>query len=86
MARALDPKPGAWCEYKGRELKLFGPRAGSPAPGARPGEIVETDPSFAVATPDGVLQFLDVQPAGKPRLAAHDWVRGRGATKGDRLT
>lgn len=87
LARALDPKPGAWCEHHGRELKLFGPKAASPRPaGAVPGQVVEADPAFAVATSDGVVHFLDVQPAGKPRLAAQDWVRGRGVAVGDHLT
>jgi methionyl-tRNA formyltransferase len=86
LIRALDPKPGAWCEFKGRELKLFGPREADAAPpGGSPGQIIATDPAFLVATTDGALQFLDVQPAGKPRLAAADWVRGRGAAAGDRL-
>jgi methionyl-tRNA formyltransferase len=48
--------------------------------------VVEADPAFAVATSDGVVHFLDVQPAGKPRLAAQDWVRGRGVAVGDHLT
>jgi len=87
VARALDPKPGAWCKHRGHELKLFGPKTASPLPdGALPGQVVETAPAFAVATGDGVVQFLDVQPAGKARLGAQDWVRGRGVAVGDRLT
>jgi len=84
--RGLDPRPGAWTELSGRRIKLFGPRPAGTAPaGAAPGEIVATDPAVLVATGDGVLQILDVQPEGKGRLAAADWVRGRGAHPGERF-
>ena len=84
--RGLDPRPGAWTELGDRRIKLFGPRpAGGTPPGAAPGEIVETDPALVVATGDGLLQILDVQPEGKARLSAADWVRGRGAHPGDRF-
>jgi methionyl-tRNA formyltransferase len=84
--RGLDPRPGAWTELHDRRIKLFGPRpAGAAPPGAAPGEIVETDPALLVATGDGLVQILDVQAEGKTRLAAGDWVRGRGARPGDRF-
>jgi methionyl-tRNA formyltransferase len=84
--RAFDPRPGSWTSHHGKQLKLFGPRAADEfASDDAPGQVVETDPAFVVATGDGALQFLDVQPAGGPRMAATDWVRGRGAVRGDRL-
>ena len=86
LVRALDPAPGAWTELGGKRLKLFGPRSGGPVPdGARPGEVIDLEPAFTVATGDGALQFVDVQPAGKGRLAMAEWVRGRGAVTGDRF-
>lgn len=84
--RGLDPRPGAWTELRDRRVKLFGPRPAGGAPlSAAPGEIVETDPALLVATGDGLLQILDVQPEGKARLSAREWVRGRGARAGDRF-
>ncbi len=50
-----------------------------------PGEVIETRPAFVVATGQGALQFLDVQPAGKRRMATTEWLRGRGATVGYRF-
>jgi methionyl-tRNA formyltransferase len=68
------------------ELKLFGPQpADEWEANEVPGQVVETDPAFVVATGEGALQFLDVQPAGAHRMAAREWLRGRGCTKGDRL-
>ena len=86
LVRAMDPRPGAWCTLGGQELKLFGPQpADRPPAGTPPGRVLETDPAFVVAAGEGALQFLDVQPAGRTRMAAHAWVRGRGVAKGDQL-
>ena len=86
QVRGLDPRPGAWTGLGGRRVKLFGPRAaGRPDPDAMPGEILRSEAAFIVRTGDGALQFVDVQPEGKPRMAAIDWLRGRGARPGDRF-
>lgn len=86
QSRAFDPVPGAWSQLNGREIKLFGPGAADDwdTDDVR-GEILETDPAFVVSTGDGALQFLDVQPAGRQRMSAREWLRGRGAAKGDRF-
>jgi methionyl-tRNA formyltransferase len=87
QVRAFDPRPGAWTLLGDREVKLFGPReADHPHPPAEPGEVVATDPALVVATGDGALQIIDVQPAGRQRMAATQWGHGRGVTKGDRLS
>jgi len=84
QVRALDPRVGARTTLRGRMVKLFGPRpADKWDESESPGEIIETHPALVVATSSGALQFLDVQPEGRPRMAAADWIRGRGATKGD---
>lgn len=86
QVRALDPRIGAWTTLDGRVIKLFGPRpADEWEADEQPGEIVETDPALVVATGSGALQFLDVQPAGRERMAAASWVRGKNAKKGDRF-
>ncbi len=86
LTRAMDPRPGAWSTIHGREVKLFGPQpADAPTADAAPGQVIETDPALVIGTGRGALQFLDVQPAGRTRMAAQAWVRGRGAAKGERL-
>ncbi len=83
---AMDPYPGAWTELDGTQIKFFGPKgADRPPSDAPPGEVLETRPAFVVATGRGALQFLDVQPAGKRRMAATEWLRGRGATVSHRF-
>jgi methionyl-tRNA formyltransferase len=86
LVRAMDPRPGAWSTVQGQEVKLFGPLpADAPPPDARPGQVVATETALVIATGGGALEFLDVQPAGRTRMAAKAWVRGRGVAKGDRL-
>jgi methionyl-tRNA formyltransferase len=51
-----------------------------------PGEIQTTDDGLRIATTQGAVAVEDVQPAGKPLMAASDWLRGRGAQAGQRFT
>ncbi len=84
--RAMDPTPGAWTTLDASEIKLFGPSEASwPPPGIAPGQILEAELGLVVATAEGALRFLDVQPAGKRRMPAADWIRGRGAAPGQTL-
>ncbi len=83
VIRALDPKPGAWSELDGREVKLFG--ASVVEDGGGPGEIRKTDDGLRITTGQGAVLVEEVQPAGKPRMPAADWLRGRGAREGQRF-
>jgi len=81
---ALDPRPGAWSTHEGREVKLFLGRA---LPGSgTPGEVTEAAARLVIATGDGLVEVAEVQPAGKERMPAGDWVRGRGTAVGRRFT
>ncbi|HKV69715.1 MAG TPA: methionyl-tRNA formyltransferase [Gemmatimonadales bacterium] len=80
---ALDPKPGAWTTLEGLEVKLFGAR---PAAGSGPpGEVLRAERELVIAAGAGALSISEVQPAGKPRLSALDWIRGRGVRAGQRM-
>ncbi|HYT05888.1 MAG TPA: methionyl-tRNA formyltransferase [Gemmatimonadales bacterium] len=84
--RGLDPKPGAWTELDGREVKLFGARVMEGGGDGAPGEIRTTDDGLRITTGRGAVEVEEVQPAGKPRMPAADWVRGRGVKTGGRFT
>jgi len=83
LIRALDPRPGAWTELDAREVKLFGARVVE-GQGA-PGEVRTTDDGLRITTGRGAVAVDEVQPAGKARMAAAEWVRGRGAQAGQRF-
>ena len=86
--RGLDPKPGAWAELGGKEVKLFGATV-SAAAGA-PGEVLMADGRLLIAArgeggTGGAVEVEEVQPAGKARMPAADWIRGRGVRAGQRF-
>jgi len=83
LIRGLDPRPGAWSELDGREVKLFGARAVEGR--GTPGEVQQTDDALRITTGQGAVRIEEVQPAGKARMAAAEWVRGRGAQAGQRF-
>lgn len=90
--RAMDAVPGAWSELDGSHLKLFRPRVDrddAPAKGDGPesGTVITADPGrgFRVATGKGSIEVGEVQPAGKRRMPARDWLRGRAPRPGQRL-
>ncbi len=72
--RGLTPEPGAWIPFRGQTLKLWIVRDVS-----RSGSIgqleIESGKIF-VGCGSGSLELVEVQPAGKNRMAAADWFRG----------
>ena len=84
VIRAFDPAPGAWTELDGREVKLFAARVAEGS--GAPGEIRTTDGGLRITAGQGAVTIDEVQPAGKPRMSAADWVRGRGAQVGQRFS
>jgi methionyl-tRNA formyltransferase len=83
--RAYDPTPGAWTTHRGADLKLFGARRVFDVFGA-PGEVLEADDAgLVVACGSGAVRICDVQPAGKRRMQAIAWHRGRGIAIGETL-
>jgi methionyl-tRNA formyltransferase len=84
--RGLDAVPGAWSLLNGREpLKLFNPRV-EVRPG-EPGEVLDVDQEVGVLIAAGhdAVRVREVQPAGKRRMEAGEWIRGRGVRVGDRF-
>lgn len=86
--RGMDQIPGAWSRLEGDPVKLFRPE---PLVGAEhgrpPGTVLAADPDegLVVAAAGGAVRVGEVQPAGKRRMPAADWLRGRGAEKGQRF-
>ena len=80
---ALDPRPGAWTTLDGLEIKFFEGRAveGSGSPGT----VVEADHRLLITAGTGAVVIEEVQPAGKARMTALDWIRGRGVRVGQRF-
>lgn len=78
LVRALQPHPGAWTELNGRRLKVLAAQTTERASEGPPGQVVMVGKSWlGVNTADGVVELLEVQPEGKPRMSAADFARGQ---------
>ena len=78
--RAYNPVPGAWTVLRGERLKVHRAllaEAGVTAGAAVPGQVVALCPAGpVVACGGGGLVLVEVQPAGKPRMAGSAFVNG----------
>src|SRR5881628_2044510 len=89
LIRGLDPRPGAWTELNGGEIKLFNPQVNEPpSPGTfAPGEVLSADGSLVIAGGGGgSVEVFEVQAAGKARMTTDDWLRGARLKAGTRFT
>lgn len=86
LVRGLDPRPGAWTELDGTEVKLFEARVTEGQGTA--GEILTADRGLRIAAGGGrgAVEVLEVQLAGKARMPAGDWLRGARLAPGRRFT
>jgi methionyl-tRNA formyltransferase len=86
LVRAYDPRPGAFTVLEGQDVKLFGARLAPRPESARPGEVIGANAEgLVVACGEGAVRLLQVKPAGKRRMPATDWLRGRGIAIGQRF-
>ena len=83
--RGLDDVPGAWSPLGERgPVKLFRPRVESAS--GEPGTVLAADAEgVLIACGEGAVRVREVQPPGKRRMTADEWVRGRGVSVGDRF-
>ena len=85
--RALVGWPGTYTEMGDKILKIHALRLAAGATAEPPGTIVVADPrhGVCVACARGLVQLLEVQLPGRPRMAAAALVQGRQLRVGQRL-
>ncbi len=95
VIRAFDPRPGAFTQLRGFDVKCFAARVlhdgtddvlDEPTRAAPPGTVRLVDAGgLLVRCGVGAVRIAEVQPSGKPRIAAEAWSRGRGVSAGDQF-
>jgi methionyl-tRNA formyltransferase len=86
--RGLAPSPGAFTHCRGRILKVFRAQVMGESPFSEDfGRVVDSDKTEAlwVRTSKGMLSLLEVQPEGKRRMCADEFVRGYRIKPGEKL-
>lgn len=85
--RGFQPWPGAHTSYKGRRLVLWraAPAEGSRA--AEPGRVISArgDELLVACGNSTALRLSEVQPEGKQRVSARDFINGARVGPGERL-
>ena len=77
QVRAYDPWPGSHLELPQGHLKVWRAAVLPPLPGQQPRTLTVDDADgIALATADGRLRLIDVQPPGRPRMSGADFLRG----------
>ena len=86
MTRAYDPWPVARTKLAGDDLMLFRAHAvESASAAATPSTIVSIFPAPTVQCGRGLLELIEVQAAGRKRVRAAEFIRGRRIEVGTRL-
>ena len=76
LVLAMNPEPGAWTALNGEPLKIHDSREIAGSESGMVGTVSLADGKVLVSTSAGVLELLEVQPAGKQSMTAKDWARG----------
>ena len=83
--RAFDPWPVAWCLVDGERTRIWRASSIRGESSAAPGTIIGSGrDGIDVATGSGILRLLELQPPGKRRMSAADYLNAR--TLPERLT
>jgi methionyl-tRNA formyltransferase len=76
VVRSGNPRPGAWTMDHGSRLKIWRARPLSASVDEPPGTVFG---HTRVATGEGALELVEVQPEGRRVMAANAWLAGRRA-------
>ncbi len=84
LIRGLNSWPVAWSLKDGKNFKLWRTKVVEGTSKEPAGTVIELKKnSFYVATGNGILEVLELQPPSKKRMSAGDLVRGHGVAVGD---
>jgi methionyl-tRNA formyltransferase len=85
LVRGCNPWPGATLTASGGTLTIWRARALAGVADAAPGTLVAHEGELAIATGDGVLLPVDVQPENRRTMAWADYLRGARLAAGARV-
>lgn len=87
LVRGLDPWPGAYFMHGEQSIKILKTRLAGTGPSTvKAGQVSEIkDTSFVINTHDGLLEILELKPAGKNQMDAKSWINGSHLDIGDYL-
>jgi methionyl-tRNA formyltransferase len=83
--RGFQPWPGAYTSLRGKQLVISSARVAVSAGSAPPGSLLVEDNRLLAGCQDSFLELLEVQPEGRKRMAARDFINGYRPRSGEKL-
>ncbi len=83
--RGLSPSPCAYTFHHGKMLKVYRAKKYSDEHNGVPGEVIQSDKQFVVATGAGAIEILELQQEGKKKLQVEEFLRGYKISPGEKL-
>jgi methionyl-tRNA formyltransferase len=84
--RGFQPWPGAYTQFRGKNLKLASARPAGTREGKNPGELFVENENLNVGCGDGTaLQIATLQLEGKKTMSAREFINGYRPVAGERL-
>ena len=84
--RGFQPWPGAYTQFRGKNLKIISARVAENAPPLDGGSLRMSGDKLLAGCGEGTaLELLQVQPEGKKAMSARDFISGYRPTEGERL-
>ena len=74
--RAFNPRPGAWTTLDGKRLKVWKAQSTGEPSASPPGTLTVAGEKLVVDTGSERLLLVEVQPEGKGRMSAAEFLRG----------
>ncbi len=74
LVRGLSPSPGAFFLHNGKQFKIY--KTALAEQSIPTGEFFNTKHQIFVGTGKGTLEILEIQPEGKKRMKADEFLRG----------
>jgi methionyl-tRNA formyltransferase len=85
--RGFQPWPGAYTQFRGKNMKFISARPEDALSNLNPGELrVGDEKLFVGCGARTVLELLQVQPEGKKAMAAREFINGYHPAAGERLS
>jgi len=83
--RGLQPWPGAYTNFRGRQLLICSARVVEHSAVRIPGTLLVDNNQLLACCRASVLELLEVQPEGKKRMVARDFINGYRPQTGEEL-